>query len=443
MDMEIIAQECYGSEQNVCVVNNEGILVARKVLSNTTRSSIATSVKKFFVSAFLPQGYPDSVSKDYLQYQLWDTLQAFCSSITGTLATQAVLKGYGVGDKTATAAAATITWMVKDGTGMIGRIIFAWLKGTQLDCDAKRWRLYADILNDIAILLDLIAPVFKTYFLFIACLSSISRSIVGVAGGATRAALTLHQARRDNMADVSAKDGSQETLVNLMALVAGFIITPLVADNQMLVWILFSIFTSLHLLSNYKAVSTVVMETINLPRFYILLNNYLRNNDILSPDEVAKLDPVLSRPGYTSSINIGVPLTYAVKSHDDFAYAMSPNLFKTTYIIGYNKTTRTVNIVLHKGISDQDIRKSCFHALLLDTLMHNHKQTEKFTTEIQSRIFGINMHTNVWNIINDTKKFVDDIYLSFEKGLEAKGWDLSRCHLGLDEWRIEWNKKTL
>ena len=35
------------------------------------------------------------------------------------------------------------------------------------------------------------------------------QSIVGVAGGATRAALTQHQARRDNMADVSAKDGSQ------------------------------------------------------------------------------------------------------------------------------------------------------------------------------------------------------------------------------------------
>lgn len=35
------------------------------------------------------------------------------------------------------------------------------------------------------------------------------QSLVGVAGGATRAALTVHQARRDNMADISAKDGSQ------------------------------------------------------------------------------------------------------------------------------------------------------------------------------------------------------------------------------------------
>ncbi|RLV63728.1 hypothetical protein DV515_00017974, partial [Chloebia gouldiae] len=38
--------------------------------------------------------------------------------------------------------------------------------------------------------------------------------VVGVAGGATRAALAVHQARRDNVADVAAKDSSQETLVN-------------------------------------------------------------------------------------------------------------------------------------------------------------------------------------------------------------------------------------
>ena len=46
------------------------------------------------------------------------------------LATQAVLKGYGVGDEKATIAAASITWMLKDGAGMIGRILFAWLKGS-------------------------------------------------------------------------------------------------------------------------------------------------------------------------------------------------------------------------------------------------------------------------------------------------------------------------
>jgi hypothetical protein len=52
-----------------------------------SRTSRVGSVSTFFREAFLPQGYPESVSSDYLQYQIWDTAQAFCSSITGLLFT--------------------------------------------------------------------------------------------------------------------------------------------------------------------------------------------------------------------------------------------------------------------------------------------------------------------------------------------------------------------
>lgn len=45
-------------------------------------------------------------------------------------------------------------------------------------------------------------------YLYSLCLI-IKQAVVGVAGGATRAAMIQHQARRDNMADVAAKDGSQ------------------------------------------------------------------------------------------------------------------------------------------------------------------------------------------------------------------------------------------
>lgn len=38
---------------------------------------------RIFKQIFLPHGYPDSVSRDYLSYQIWDTVQAFCSTITG------------------------------------------------------------------------------------------------------------------------------------------------------------------------------------------------------------------------------------------------------------------------------------------------------------------------------------------------------------------------
>ena len=42
-----------------------------------------------------------------------------------------------------------------------------------------------------------------------ACLGSVARAITGVAGGSTRAALTLHFAKRNNAADISAKEGTR------------------------------------------------------------------------------------------------------------------------------------------------------------------------------------------------------------------------------------------
>lgn len=55
--------------------------------------------------------------------------KAFCSTIAGILTTHAIMKSVGVGDAAATALSATITWVLKDGIGMIGRIMFAWWKG--------------------------------------------------------------------------------------------------------------------------------------------------------------------------------------------------------------------------------------------------------------------------------------------------------------------------
>ncbi|PAV61664.1 hypothetical protein WR25_00681 [Diploscapter pachys] len=82
---------------------------------------------------FMGQGrresYPHTVSDDYLEYQIWDTAQALASSLTAALSVEAVLRGAGVGNETATPLAASLTWLVKDGLGMIGRIAFTYCKG--------------------------------------------------------------------------------------------------------------------------------------------------------------------------------------------------------------------------------------------------------------------------------------------------------------------------
>ena len=68
-------------------------------LHRTEATPSSSSIMGVVRQVFLPEGFPESVSSDYFEYQLWDTLQAFASSVSGSLATAAVLGGLGVGDR--------------------------------------------------------------------------------------------------------------------------------------------------------------------------------------------------------------------------------------------------------------------------------------------------------------------------------------------------------
>lgn len=235
---------------------------------------------------FLPKGYPDSVSDDYAAYQIWDTLQAFCSTICGTLCTHAILKGIGVGSENINAYSATVTWILKEGSGHVGRIIFAWWQGSQLDVDSKKWRLRADFLNDLAMGIEIyVLPKYPHLSTQILCGSTLLKAIVGVAGGATRAALTQHHALRGNLADVSSKDSSQETCVNLVASFVGLYLLTLIKSQAML-YTVFYIVVTLHLYANLRAVRAVCLRTFNESRYLIALEEFFRSSRMLTPQQV-------------------------------------------------------------------------------------------------------------------------------------------------------------
>ncbi|XP_074636703.1 RUS family member 1-like isoform X2 [Acropora palmata] len=419
----VLASEKYGSgslERKYTFSTEKGNIerIGRK------RETIAERVKQFFKSAFLPQGYPESVSKDYLRYQVWDTVQAFCSSITGTLATQAMLKGYGVGDDKATSLAATMTWILRSGTGMVGSILFAWIQGSNLDCNAKKWRLFADVLNDASILLEMLAPLFKAYFTFVACLSSVSKAIVGVAGGATRAAMTQHQARRDNMADVAAKDGSQETLVNLLALVGGLVITPMVSGNAGLTWTLFFIFTFLHLYANFRAVSSVVMETVNIPRLHILVTEFLTSGFIMTPQEVGSREPIIfgMSTGECLRISLGTEFMSVVNSVSELDAAL-PNSKQSRYImklkLSKGRNSGSIYVVLHEDSNSFDHLQSCFQACVLDYVIRTRPSTRKVLIDSDGSQRALEALHNFWwhgelhSLLCEREKSTDRLLLGF------------------------------
>ena len=73
------------------------------------------------------------------------------------------------------------------------------------------------------------------------------------------------------MADVAAKDGSQETLVNFSALFISVTLLPHVSGRSLLVWSLFMILTICHLCANYRAVRALRLRSINRERMQHIL----------------------------------------------------------------------------------------------------------------------------------------------------------------------------
>jgi hypothetical protein len=254
-------------------------------------------------STFLPEGYPNSVAPEYTTYQCWDTVQALCSYLRGILATTALMEGVGVGSESATPLAAAMTWVLRDGAGMLGGLVFASWRGTSFDKDVKIWRLFADMVNDVGLTLDLFAPLFgQEYFVYVVSLACVFKSMCGVAAGATKASLTAHFALDGNMADVQCKEGSQETAVTLIGLIVGSYFAKLANDSKECIWTAFFLLTALHFYANYEGVRCLRLPTLNSTRASMLVARFY-DAESMTIEDIAAAEPVLMVP--TSAIRLG------------------------------------------------------------------------------------------------------------------------------------------
>ena len=99
--------------------------------------SLAARASAEICSIFLPSGYPESVRPEYLRFQVYDTLQAACSYLRNILTTSAILRGAGVGADAASPMAAAIAWVLRDGVGMFGSLVFSYAIGGGFDRNVK------------------------------------------------------------------------------------------------------------------------------------------------------------------------------------------------------------------------------------------------------------------------------------------------------------------
>lgn len=397
--------------------------------------------QRIFADLFLPLGYPESVGEGYLVYQAYDSLQGICSYLRGVVATSAVLMAAGVGDADATAMSAAVNWALRDGTGMVGGLLFSYVASAQFDSYVKEFRLFADVINDVGLTLDMLAPhAGRGRVLYVTSLATMCKTMCGMAAGATKGSITHHFAIHGNMADLNSKESTQETLVSLLGMIfgiglarylhrlekqgcgdgntAGGVEEECIADGtaKFISWTIFIFLTIVHVWANYLGVKILRLRTLNRERAEVALGNVINEctsqcegnlldhkkielsnaetllESILSPHDVSEsLLSSVSKLVFPGKIRLDAHVHDAFRGvgEEGNSDSISDTLDEfdgERYFLTVNNRD-VVSVVLCAGSTEEDELKAFVHAMVLSALCKRERMKDREETMKKSGNF--------------------------------------------------------
>ena len=353
--------------------------------------------------------------------------------------------GFGVGDSTSTATAAVLLTVLQESTGRLATILFAHRFGQAIEPECKRYRFLADVLNDGALALDVLTPALlsclsfpssssptstststststltltTTHHYYVRALllsaSGILRALCGVAAGAAKASLSAHFARsgHNNLAELNAKDGSQETVISLLGMLAGSLFVRAVSGTTA-VWLSMTVLVAIHLGTNYKAVRAVQLRTLNRQRAQLVLRHYSATGGVLSPALAAGKERVLRwrsprvDGGGKIAFARSYPRTDEIGAADLWRHRGDP--YVVVAVLGGGRT-----IYMKEGATARDVLAAWFEALFLCSSSGNSGGKRGEVGGAAAK--GGNGESSVREIMDDEE---------FWKALASAGWDLN------------------
>lgn len=419
---------------------------------------------------FLPINYKTSVRKEYLQYQLYDSIQGLCSYIRSVITIRSLLIGAGVGDSNKSATSAALAWALKDGVGNIGTLVLAYTSSQSFEVYTKEWRFLADVLNNIALTLDLGSNFLilfsknEYHYALLLAISSLFKCFCGLIAGATKARISAHFAIDDSLADITAKESTQETFVSLLGLVLGSFVTKVFGDSDFDNVFVFFLLTAIHFWANYKLTKTLVFDTLNPQRCWLITKYMIENKSVLvpSPIEISNEETLL-RPLYLKYYGpqIGVSINEILNTLD-FIKGVQPTTSTVTkkvleiswknlvdcfrdehYIIGIDKNDRIVICLSETANNDNSI---ILRAYMMGCFLHHTWNNSDVKQEKDRKSRIANLYSRLINI--DSKRCLNwynhMIAVSQKGGLVKastelfSGWDISKNKTKLEDFSLRY-----
>ncbi|KAJ2793594.1 hypothetical protein H4R21_005833, partial [Coemansia helicoidea] len=225
------------------------------------RVDVAASLAR----AFLPADHRRSVTGEYLGYTWWQAVHNVFGAASGVLSTQAMLYAMGLGAG-ALPLSAAVNWVIKDGFGQLGGVLYATVVGQRFDSDPKHQRFWSAAWLQAATWVEMLAPLAPHLFLLIGSAANVGKNIAWLAMSATKASINRSFCRRENLGDLTAKSGSQATAAGLVGTALGVAIGGAVDASVATLLVAFVPLSAASLWGNYRSLLYAATPTLNVER---------------------------------------------------------------------------------------------------------------------------------------------------------------------------------
>jgi len=224
------------------------------------------------LSHLMPRDYKRTCMAGYENYAKATMASSMLGTAASVLSMQALLTSVGVSAQSSLPLAATLNWVLKDGLGQIGGVIFAATVNTRFDADPKRFRFGADAVLATSVVLESCTVLIPWLFLPLASVANVGKNAAWLSASATRASIHQSFCLEHNLADVTGKAGSQTITASVAGTALGIAVTPLLSNDALSIILATTVFSMMHLTASYRALHYVQLKTLNIQRAWLALS---------------------------------------------------------------------------------------------------------------------------------------------------------------------------
>ncbi|KAK4491273.1 hypothetical protein RD792_002009 [Penstemon davidsonii] len=352
----------------------------------------------FIRSYVVPEGFPDSVTPSYVPYMTWRALKHFFGGAMGVFTTQTLLNSVGVSRNRATPGAVAINWILKDGAGRVGKMLFA-RQGKKFDYDLKQLRFTGDLLMELGAAVELATAAVPHLFLPLACAANVAKNVGAVTSTSTRTPIYKAFAKGENIGDVTAKGECVGNIADL--------------------------------------VKSVVLHTLNRARFTVAVESFLNTGRVPTLQEGNSMENIFTLPWKNHRpIVLGPRFKDAFQDPNSYL-AVEPIFEKERYIVTYSPSKGNIYALFKDQAKSDDILKAAFHAHVLLHIIHTSNKNQSSSSKAEHE-FSVVLPTlaELQAHTAESYKMVSALYGPFKNKAKEQGWVMSESLLNPGRARL-------